>query len=123
MKRLFSLAASLVIALSAAAVVRTSVSAATNGQQAAYSPSCYSNWAYSVGQNQNNRTAYRWFEVYAATPEGGCFAPLSYDYGWWWKGTVKTEGFWNYGYNYTGTTYTWFPACCPTSNWVVVTMP
>ena len=95
----------------------------TNGQQAAYSPSCYSNWAHSQGYNQNSKYTYRWFLVWAATPEGGCFAPLSYDYGYWWKGTVKTDGYWQYNSQFTGTTYTYFPTCCPTSNWVVVTMP
>jgi hypothetical protein len=83
--------------------------AGTNGQQLAIEPNCDSNWAFVQGHNQSGRWVTEWVVVPAAVPEGGCWGTDTYDSGWWWKGWVRIDGYWNKGSGYAGTYWVYVP--------------
>lgn len=94
----------------------------SNGQQAAFVSSCDANWAYITGKNQYNNTVHQWFLVPATTPLNNCQGDDWYDWGWWWKGTVRVDAYWSKGGNYAGTVYAYFPTH-QTGDWVWIQMP
>lgn len=125
-RKFLALAAGVVIGTTVLTIGRvTPVHAAamgSDGQQAAFSPSCDSNYAFNQGDDNYGDYVYQWFYVGAAVPENGCEAGLAYDWGWWWVGWMRTDGYWDYGSGYQGTTYTNFPTS-QDGDWVVVGMP
>jgi hypothetical protein len=98
-------------------------SAGANGQQLAFVPSCTASWVYIQGYNQNNQWTTQWFSTPPAVPENGCQGPLEYDWGSWWKGQVRVDGYWGRQGQYRSTVFVQVPQSQSNSDWVVVGVP
>jgi hypothetical protein len=102
--------------------------AGSDGQQLAFSPGCWSNWAHIRGLNQHNHYVSQWFQVPAAPPEYFCIAEEVYDVGWWWKGEVEIEAYWEHpskgrGTRLAGKETVEVPEEQPEDDWTYVSMP
>jgi len=83
--------------------------AGTAGQGIAIEPNCNANWAYIQGRNQHNHATKQWVLVPAVDPGdlwGGCYGLDVYDWGYWWEGSVRIEGYTQYNSGHAGYTGT-----------------
>jgi hypothetical protein len=97
--------------------------AGTNGQELALEPNCDANYAYIQGHNQYGQWKTQWVRVPAAFP-GECYGVDTYDPGWWWKGSVRIDGYWNYKSGYNSTVWVNVPVNQGWSNnWYYTQLP
>ena len=107
--------AGLAVSVAAFGATAGTAAAGTNGQQLAIEPNCDANWVFIQGHNQNwngrnPNWAHQWLRVPAAFPDAfGCYGQDTYDWGWWWKGWVRIDAYWNYGRGYQGTRWVYVP--------------
>lgn len=124
--------ASLAVATAVVGASAGSALAGTNGQELAIEPNCNGNWAYITGHNQSDpyHLQHQWVLVPAVDPGdpwGGCYGLDVYDWGWWWKGWVSIDGYWNRSLDPTGFTgRRWVSVTANQgwwNNWVYTQMP